>query len=188
MNLFLELFIEFFKAGLFAIGGGLATLPFLYDIAQNYDWLPIEKMPNMIAISESTPGPLGINMATYAGFTSGGILGSLLATFALVLPSFIIIIIVYQFLQRFRESKLVQSAFEGLRPAVTGLIAAACWQVIKISLFHFENFISWNTWYQVIDIKAVILFAILLFLILKFKKHPIFYIAGAAVVGMVFKF
>ena len=94
----LILFLEFFKIGLFSVGGGLATLPFLYDLADKYPWLSASQIPDMIAISESTPGPLGVNMATYAGFHCAGPLGSVIATAGLVTPSVIVIIIVYKFL------------------------------------------------------------------------------------------
>ena len=114
--LYLQLFYEFFKTGLFAIGGGLATLPFLYDMADKYPWFTRTDLANMIAVSESTPGPIGVNMATYVGFTTGGILGSIIATCGLVLPSLIIIIIIAKFLESFQDNRFVQSAFYGLRP------------------------------------------------------------------------
>ena len=118
MNIYILLFLEFFKTGLFSIGGGLATLPFLYDIADKYPWFDRAVLADMIAVSESTPGPIGINMATYVGYETGGILGGILATVALVLPSVIIIIIIAKFLNKFNENKIVKSAFYGLRPAV----------------------------------------------------------------------
>ena len=188
MTILIALFFEFFKAGLFAIGGGLATLPFLYDIAARYDWLPIESMPDMIAVSESTPGPIGINMATYAGYNAYGILGALVATFGLVLPSVIVIILIAKFLSKFNENPLVQYAFSGLRPAVTGLIAAAGWQVFKVSIFTFEQFGITGNILDIIDIKAVILFLVIFFVLRKFGGHPLFYIAGSAVVGILLRF
>lgn len=191
VNILIALFYEFFKAGLFAVGGGLATLPFLYDIAARHDWLPVELLPDMIAVSESTPGPIGINMATYAGYNAYGVFGGVFATFALVLPSVIVIIFISKFLSKFNENAYVKSAFTGLRPAVTGLIAAAGWQVAKISLFAFEK---WDLsgalggLMSVVNGKALILFVILFILLQKVKGHPIIYIAGAAVVGIVLKF
>ena len=134
----LILFLEFFKIGLFSVGGGLATLPFLYDLADKYPWLSAAQIPDMIAISESTPGPLGVNMATYVGFQCGGVLGGVIATAGLVTPSVIVIIIVYKFLERFRKSTLVENAFYGLRPIVVGLIASAGFGVIVLSLFNKE--------------------------------------------------
>lgn len=188
MNILFSLFIEFFKVGLFAVGGGLATLPFLYDIAVRYDWLPIELMPDMIAVSESTPGPIGINMATYAGFNAYGVLGGVVATFSLVLPSVIVIILISKFLARFNENPLVQSAFTGLRPAVTGLIAAAGWQVFSISIVNLGALEQGGSWLYLINWKAAGLFVILWVLNRKFKGHPLYYIAGAAVAGILLQF
>lgn len=194
---FLLLFYEFFKTGLFAIGGGLATLPFLYDIANKYTWFDINVIPDMIAISESTPGPIGINMATYAGYSAGstiagipgGVLGALTATVGLITPSIIVILIVAQFLNRFQKSALVQDVFYTLRPAVTGLIACACWSTMSGSLFFPERFTGMESLLSVVSLPAILLFAVLLFGILKFKKlHPVVFIAIAAAVGIIFKF
>lgn len=198
--IFLLLFYEFFKAGLFAIGGGLATLPFLYDIADKYTWFDEGMLSDMIAISESTPGPIGINMATYAGFNAGvalagvpgGILGALCATIGLITPSIIIILIVAQFLKRFKESKLVQDVFYTLRPAVTGLIACACFSTMSGSLFFPEAFAGFSgpaDLLNMFSLPAILLFAVLLIGILKLKKlHPVVFIAIAAVVGIVLQF
>jgi chromate transporter len=183
---FLHLFIEFFKTGLFAVGGGLATLPFLYDIADRYDWFTRADLANMLAISESTPGPIGVNTATYAGFQAAGIPGGILATLSLVLPSVIVILIIAKFLDRFRKSPLVENVFYGLRPAVTGMIAAAAAGVVQVALF--QNSAGLAGLLSGINWPGVILFALLLFGMLKFKKHPIFYIAAAALVGIVLKF
>ncbi len=139
----LILFFEFFKAGLFAIGGGLATLPFLSDMADKYTWFTHEILVNMVAISESTPGPLGVNMATYAGFNAGGVLGAVVAVIGLLMPSvLIVILIVAKFYTRYRENTLVQDIFGCLRPVATGLIAAAGASVIIIALFGSE--FSWS--------------------------------------------
>lgn len=194
---YLLLFYEFFKAGLFAIGGGLATLPFLYDMAATYPWFDEAILSDMIAISESTPGPIGVNMATYAGYNAGlteygilgGILGAVIATTALVLPS-IIIIIVAKFLEKFKEAKLVKQAFYGLRPAVCALIAAAGWQVLQVSIFNAEAYAATQNILDFFDWKAIILFVILLVLtnIKKLKLHPIVFIAASAVIGILFQF
>ena len=185
---FFYLFIEFFKAGLFAIGGGLATIPFLSDIADRYPWFDRAMLADMIAISESTPGPIGINMATFAGFRAAGVPGAIVATLSLVFPSVIVIIIVARFLDRFKENFYVQSAFYGLRPAVTGLIAAACFEVFKLSVLNWSVFTQTLAFKDLLNYKSLILFALLFPLILKFKKHPIVYITSAAVVGIIFKF
>ncbi|MBP1578317.1 MAG: chromate transporter, partial [Oscillospiraceae bacterium] len=126
---YILLFVEFFKTGLFAIGGGLATLPFLFDIADRYPWFTREMLLNMIAVGESTPGPIGVNVATYAGFSAAGILGGIVATFGLILPSYIIIVIVAQFLAKFSKSERVKAIFYGIRPAATAMIAAAGFSV-----------------------------------------------------------
>ena len=130
---FLLLFLEFFKTGLFAIGGGLATLPFLKQIALRYPWFTPSDLMDMIAVSESTPGPLGVNSATYAGFHAAGIPGAITATCSLILPSVIIIILVSRALDKFRDSPLVQNGFYGLRPASAGLIFGAMLEVFAAS-------------------------------------------------------
>ncbi len=189
---FLYLFFEFFKTGLFAIGGGLATIPFLMDIAERYDWFTRSELTDMIAISESTPGPVGINMATYAGYRAGytlggvplGILGGIVATLSLVLPSIIVILIVAKFLEKFKENKIVKDVFYSLRPAVIGLLVVS---LLGVALPVFFNF-SGTTFLEVFKIKELILFALLLFGVFKFKKHPIVYIAVGALAGIIFKF
>ena len=125
---------EFFKTGLLATGGGLATLPFLQQMSVSHpEWFSLEMLADMVAVSESTPGPLGVNMATYVGYTVGGVAGALVATFALVLPSILVILIIAAFLKHYMNSPLVQRVFAALRPAVTGLIAAAGYAVIKLA-------------------------------------------------------
>ncbi len=183
MNVYLLLFLEFLKTGLFAIGGGLATLPFLYQIADKYTWFTRAMLVDMIAISESTPGPIGVNVATYAGFNAAGILGGVVATIGLVFPSVVIIVIIAQFLDKFSESKAVQSAFHGLRPAVTAMIAVAGLDVAKMALLTGKT----GGIMDMVSIKAIVLFGVLYFLMNKFNKHPVFYIFGAAVVGVLFK-
>ena len=127
----LRLFWEFFKTGMFSVGGGLATLPFIYNISDKTGWFTHQQIADMIAVAESTPGPIGINMATYVGFTTAGVVGSLVATLGIITPDIIIILIIASFLKKFRESRLVESAFYGLRPASAALIAAAGWSVVK---------------------------------------------------------
>lgn len=195
MNLFINLAIEFLKTGLFAVGGGLATLPFLYEIARKYDWLDINLMSDMIAVSESTPGPIGVNMATYAGFNAGsamgsmwfGILGGLVATMSLVLPSVIVCIVVYKFLERFKESPLVDNAFKGLRPAVCGMIGAAALNVFKSACLNTALFEVTNDLWSLFDIKALAVFVVFIILTRKTKFHPIFYIIPGAVIGIFLK-
>jgi chromate transporter len=176
----LLLFAEFFKIGLFAVGGGLATLPFLYQLADKYDWLTYESIANMVAVSESTPGAIGVNMATYTGFQCAGGLGGIIATLGLVSPSIIVILIIARILKSFKESPFVQSVFGGFRPAATGLIAAAVFGVIKFTIYNEEA----ARWYEFIRFRELILMAILFVLIHTFKKHPIIYITAAGIIGM----
>ena len=180
---FLTLCFEFFKTGLFAVGGGLATLPFLSQMQQKYGWFTAEDLGNMIAVSESTPGPIGVNMATYVGFMTKGIFGGLLATLSLVLPSLIVIMLIAKALDKYQNNPMIQNMFAFMRPAVTGLIAAAGFSVLKIALYHAGA----ATFFAGIDWIAVVLFAVLLTLtqLKKLKKiHPIAFIAVGAVVGI----
>ena len=184
----LQLFFEFFKVGLFSIGGGLATLPFLYDISNTLGWFTHGDIANMIAIAESTPGAIGINMSTYAGFVTAGIPGSIIATLGIVTPSVIIIIIIAKFLSKFNENKYVKSAFYGLRPAVTALIALAAYEVIKVTLLNIDTFTATGNILKLINLKATILFFLFLIAIRKFKVHPIIYITLGAFIGIIFRF
>ena len=177
--IYLQLFYEFFKIGLFALGGGLATLPFLYNLAEKYPWFDASMLPDMIAVSESTPGPIGVNMATYAGYSSAGISGGIVATLGLVTPSIIIVIIIAGFLNKFQENLYVKSAFYGLRPAVTALIAI-------VSIFTFEQFKLSHQWLDLFNTKALILFILFFLATKKFKLHPIVFIMIGALVGIVF--
>ncbi len=173
---------EFFKTGLFSIGGGLATLPFLFDMSANHpDWFSVSDLTNMVAVAESTPGPIGVNMSTYVGSMVFGILGGGLATLSLILPSIIVILLIARFLEKFSENRMVKDVFYGLRPAVVGMLFASVLSVIKTSLFG-GNFLTG------IDYRYFALFVILLFGIFKFKKHPILYIGIGALVGIIFKF
>lgn len=187
MITYIQLFYEFFKTGLFAVGGGLATLPFLYDIARNYPWFDEATLADMVAVSQSTPGPIGINMATFAGFQAGGVIGSLIATTALVTPSFIIIIIIAHFLSKFRENKQVEAVFYGLRPAVAGLIAVAWFEVVNISILTWSKFINTKNIVNIFDYKALVLFIIIFFISKKSKMHPAIFLFIGALAGIIFK-
>ena len=185
--LYLRLFYEFFKTGLFAFGGGLATIPFLNEMAQSTHWFTSAQLADMIAISESTPGPIGINMATYVGYTRGGIPGAITAVLGIITPAIIVIIIIAGILEKFRSSKVVEAVFNGLRPASVAMIAAAGLEVVRISLFDFTSFKISHSFLDLISIKGVILAVVLYFAIKKFNGHPVFYILGSAVVGIIFK-
>ncbi len=196
MMIFLQLYIRFFMVGLFAVGGGLATLPFLTAMGETTGWFTSMDISNMVAISESTPGPIGINMATYIGYQVGsnlggagfGILGSVIATLGEVTPCVIIIMIVSKILVKFRNSKYVEYAFYGLRAASVGLIAAALLGVAKIAFFNAEAMVESGNFFMAVDYKSLILSAVIFFLITKFKKlHPIALIALSAVIGIIFK-
>ena len=186
-----EMFIRFFLVGLFAIGGGLATLPFLIDMGEVTGWFTQTDISNMVAISESTPGPLGINMATYIGFQIGGtygtipgILGAIIAPFGVITPSLIIIIIVSKILNRFKDSKYVQYAFYGLRAASFGLIVSALLSVAKIAFIGAESGFSLES----INWLCIVLSAVIYLITMKFKKiHPILLIVFAAIMGIIFK-
>ena len=181
--IYLQLIWEFFITGLFSVGGGLATLTFLYKMAERYDWFSAELLPEMVAISESTPGPIGINMATYAGFHATGLLGGLLATLAIVLPQFLIIVTVSKPLYKVRDHRITKSIFHMLRPASTALIAFACWEMLKTTLLQLPaaDFISMFRW------QNIAIFAVVWILYERFRGHPIFYIIGCAVLGILFQ-
>ena len=188
----LRLFYEFFKTGLFAVGGGMATLPFMYDISTRTGWFTHEMLADMIAVSESTPGPIGVNMATYVGYVTAGIPGAVIATLGLITPSVIIILIIARALKAFRDNPLVDAAFYGLRPCSMGLIAAAGFLVVRLALF---NTALWQQSGRLLDLfnfKAIALAAVLLICTRGIKKlkglHPIVFILCSAVVGIVFSF
>ena len=193
MKLLLILFFEFFKPGLFAVGGGMATLTFLYDMsARHPDWFTTAQLADMIAVSESTPGPIGVNMATYVGFHTAGIPGGLIATIGLVTPSVIIVLLIARVLKQFRENRYVDAAFYGLRPCSVGLIAAAGLLVVKIALLDFDAFAASGAILDLLNVKALILAAVLLVLTRAVKAtkklHPIVFILGSALAGVVFSF
>lgn len=196
MMLYLLLFYEFFKTGLFAVGGGMATIPFLYSMADKYpEWFTRNDVANMIAVGESTPGPIGVNMATYVGYVTGGnlgglpfaILGAVISTLGLVTPSIIVILIIASFLKSFRDNKYVDSAFYGLRPASTGLIAAAGLSVVVSNLF-FPEALANGISLAVLNWKGWVLAIVLWILTNKVKQtkklHPILFILVSAIAGI----
>ena len=187
------MFYEFFKIGLFAVGGGPATIPFLQDLARSdYGWFNPEELGVMIAIAESTPGPIGVNMATYVGYqtgadlgTFGGFIGALVAPLGLTVPALIVIVIISKVLQKFRSSKYVEWVFYGLRAASLGLIASACLGVAKIAFFSAEAFAEGGNFFMAVDYKSIILSVLVFVGITKFKKvHPIVFILIAAIIGI----
>lgn len=190
--IYLRLFWEFFKTGLFSVGGGLATLPFIYDMSDKTGWFTYQQIADMVAVAESTPGPIGINMATYVGYTTGGVFGSLVATLGIVTPAIVIILIIATCLRKFRDSRLVNDAFYGLRPASTALIAAAGLSVVRISLVNTAAHKASGALGDLFCWKAIALAAVIWVLtnVVKPTKklHPIVFIAASAVAGIVFSF
>jgi chromate transporter len=180
----LVLFAEFFKIGLFAIGGGLATLPFIYRLADTAPWLEARMIPDMLAVAQSSPGAVGVNLAVYTGYRAAGIPGCVTAALGLVTPSIIIICVVAGMLRAFKENKTVQAVFTGLRPAAAGLLCAACIPVLRVSLWNGDA----PVWYERLRIGQSVLFVVVFVLVRKFKAHPVFYIAGAGVLGVVLGF
>lgn len=176
MNLLL-LFVEFFRIGLFAVGGGLATIPFLQELTTKYDWITSQDLLDIIAIAEATPGPIGINAATYVGYKLEGVIGGIFAVLGIVTPSIIVIIIIAHFFAKFKEQQVVKNVFWGIRPMVAGLIGAAGFEVAKVALFVD----------RAINVKAWLLLGIFLVLITKWEKHPIIYILLGGLIGIILK-
>lgn len=193
--MYLQMFWEFFKTGLFAIGGGMATIPFLYEMSEKTGWFTGDQLANMIAVGESTPGPIGVNMATYVGFLSGmqnhgiagALLGAVVTTLGLITPSVIIIMVIAALIKGFRENRYVRSAFYGLRPASTGLIAAAGIQVVLTNLVDLSGGVALSA----VNWKGLVLGAALWLLSNQVKAtkklHPIAFIGMAAAAGIVFQ-
>lgn len=182
--IYLTLFYEFFKIGLFSIGGGMATLPFLMDLTNKYDWYTKSELTNMIAISESTPGPVGINMSTYAGYQAAGIPGAIVSTCSMVVAPVIIIMIVAGFMEKFYNNFSVQSIFYGVRPAVAAAIGFAVWGLIEITLFTASQTGYHPDWIAIgLCISA--------FLLLQIKKlqslHPLWWMVAGAIIGIALK-
>jgi len=184
--IYLQLFYEFFITGLFIFGGGLAAIPFLQQMGENTGWFTTTELMDIIAIAEATPGPIGINMATYAGYTTAGVLGGIIASVALLLPSVTIALIIARLLVRFKENKYVGYALYGLRPASLGLISAAGLTVLSLVLFGTEVREIISGGLSLFDYRALILAAVLLVATNIYKKgHPILFLAVSAVIGIV---
>ena len=170
MKLYLLLLFEFFQTGLFSFGGGYATIPFLYQISNDYGWYTYKQLSDMIAISMLTPGPVGINMATFAGFRTAGITGAAIASVALILPSFFIVIYISKILDKFSDNFYVNAVISSLKPAGCGLLT-----VVGINLFR-EN---------ISDFYALILLLSMFTMSFKFKKNPLYYFAIGAFIGII---
>ena len=186
MNTMLAIAYEFFKTGLFAIGGGLATIPFLTAMGEQYGWFTFAELADMIAISESTPGPVGINMATYVGFTASGVLGAAVATIAIVTPSVITICLIAKGMEKFRDNVIVESVLYGIRPAATGMIAAAMFGVLLLCLMDTSLFGTGAAFGDVFHIASILVFALTVAACAYFKKlHPAVFIGIGALLGVI---
>ena len=184
-SLVLRLYWEFFKIGLFAVGGGPATLPYLMELTERFDWYTMQDLTNMVAVSESTPGPLGLNMSTYAGYKTLGLFGGVVSTIGLVVPSIIVICIIAAFFAKFNKNRRVQAAFAAIRPAVTSIIAVAVFGICRVTLFQYDDGAYTPIW------KSII-FCLLVLVLLQNKKlkkiHPFLWFVAGAIVGIVFLF
>ena len=160
---------EFFKIGLFAVGGGLVTVPFLYDLTTQYNWYTAQELTDMIAIAQSTPGPVGINMATYAGFNAAGWRGGIVATLSEVLPSMVVIYLIARLLTEWNENQYIKRILAAVRPAVLALILYAGWQIACQSIT---------------DYKTGGLLIVLVIVQHFYRKSAIFYIILAAIAGV----
>lgn len=169
-SIYLKLFLQFFHIGIFSFGGGYATIPFLYDIAEKFHWYSVSQLTNMLAVSSITPGPVGINMATFAGFTTSGISGALLATGAIILPSLFFVTIVSKIIDKFRTNKYINNVIKTLKPAGCALLTAVLIKLLFTSNLHF--------------IGSFILIALVISACIK-KQDPLFYLASGAIIGLV---
>lgn len=185
MTIYGTLYYEFIKVGLFTIGGGLAALPFLQKLVDQYGWITADQLLDMIAISESTPGPIGINAATYMGFQVAGVLGGVVATLGVVTPSLVIIVLLARTLKNYGDHPLVQGGFSAIRPSIAGLIGSVALQLGRAELLHLSNRAGDN-WLDVLNLSALGVFAVVFYLIHRLKWHPIVCLAGAALIGIIF--
>lgn len=184
--IYLKLFYEFFIIGLFTFGGGLATIPYLKDLAERTGWYEVSFITDMIAISESTPGPIGINMATYVGNEVAGIFGGILATVSEILPSIIIVALVSKFLFKFKNNQDFKHGFYGIRPCVAGLLAYVGVDLLSVAILN-RSLISTVGLFGSIDILKSIIFLAIFYSIVKFKKHPVTYIIISGIIGVILK-
>lgn len=178
--IYLDLFIGFLKVGLFAFGGAYGAIPLIRDVVLSYGWLTDEALTNMIAISESTPGPIMVNLATFVGASQAGVWGSILATFAVVLPSFVIILVLTAALKNIIKNQFVQAVLRGVKPAVIGIVLATGAFMLAKTLFPDKNGAN------PIDIILTIVLAAMFFLPRRFSKKklsPILFIVVSAVLG-----
>ena len=181
--IFLTLFLTFFKIGVSTFGGGYAMIPMIQAEVISHGWMTHEELINFIAVSESTPGPFAVNISTYVGAQPGGFFGAVCATFGVVLPSFLIILLVARWFLRFRSSRLISAAMDGLHPAVVGLIAAAAVSIAQ-TVFPFAGIQNASAFFSSETFFALLIFAVSAALIFWKKLHPVLVIAAAALLGI----
>lgn len=187
MILYIKLFYVFFKVGFFSFGGGYAMLPMMYQEIQAFDLMPAREFSDIVALSQMTPGPIAVNAATYVGYKSSGFLGAVFATIGVSLPSFIIILIIAAFINKFKSSSVIQAVLSGIRPATVGLMASAVVFFSKTSLFNkgffsvkmFQNPLSY------ISITSLIIFVFTIIGAIKYKIGPITLTILAGIIGAI---
>ena len=187
MKLYFLLYFEFFKIGLFSLGGGYATLPFLYHMSEQYHWFSPVELTQMLAISSITPGPVGLNVATYAGFKTAGIIGSIIATSAIMMPSYFMVVAISKMLKKFRNNFFVESALYALRPATAAMIGAVSIRLFKdcaIRSMSFNSF-SFAKITSFLDIKAIVLIICLFIFSFYYKKDPLIFLLIGSVAGII---
>ena len=170
INLFIQIFLQFFHIGLFSFGGGYATLPFLYDIAEKFDWYTVDQLTDMVAVSSVTPGPVGVNMATFSGFATSGIIGALVATIAIMLPSFIIVSVVFKLIDKFKNNNYIKSIIQSLKPAGCALLCA-----VGIKLIFTSH----------LQLIGCIILALFIGTSFIKKQDPLFYLGISAILGFI---
>ncbi len=170
INLFIQIFLQFFHIGLFSFGGGYATLPFLYDIAEKFDWYTVDQLTDMVAVSSITPGPVGVNMATFSGFATSGIIGALVATIAIMLPSFIIVSVVFKLIDKFKNNNYIKSIIQSLKPAGCALLCA-----VGIKLIFTSH----------LQLIGCIILALFIGTSFIKKQDPLFYLGISAILGFI---
>lgn len=183
--IYITLALEFFKIGLFSIGGGLSTIPFLSELGDKYSWFTQKELVDMIAISESTPGPIGINMATYVGFKTAGILGAIISTLFEVIPAIIIITLIAKLLDKFKENTIFNSIMKYVRPCTFALILAAFINVFSNAVFPINQIVDKESLINAFDIRLILMFICMFIFKQKTKYHPLVYIAISAVLGII---
>ena len=183
IELLFRLFYEFMIVGAFAIGGGMSALPLIENVVVRNGWLSVSQFYQMVAISEATPGPIGINVATYVGFEQAGIIGGIVASLGTVFIPFIFIMIIIRALNKYYKTKAVQAVFTALRATIIGLILTAAFNIASITLFDI-NLLS-SDFINALNYRAILIFIVILYGFMKYKKHPLLYIGAGALMGLI---